>query len=149
MVKDIYYGNILSRIIAYVVLFVLLFIISLMILQGVVQTFPDIRNIQKEYDFIISLLFVSAPGIIILYIEYKVQKFRRKNGLSVLKNIAKDVQQVETNERIVREHKAFKKLGIDNSTKDSDELEKWFNLKKEGAISEEEFAQKKKEILSK
>ena len=97
-------------------------------------------------DIISTLVIFGVPFLIPYLMEKSIRKFRRKNGLSIYKNITEDLKQLEVDKRVAMEKKAYAKHGV-NQGVDKNDIGYWFNLKKQGAITEEEFLKKKKELL--
>ncbi|MDO8453019.1 MAG: SHOCT domain-containing protein [Sulfurimonas sp.] len=93
--------------------------------------------------WIFVLLLLSSP---IIFWERSIRNWRRKNNLSVYGNIEEALIQMDVNQKVAREHQAFKDVGIIKNEKEKD-LNYYFELKEKGAISAEEYEAKKKELL--
>jgi hypothetical protein len=82
----------------------------------------------------LSIMFLLPASPFILW-EYSIRNWRKKNGLSIYKNIETELEMM-----------AYKNNGIVNSEQEKD-LKYWFGLKEMGAISAEEYENKKRELL--
>lgn len=137
-ISDIKNGGIFPRFFVYILcyLFLYIFIVATMP-RGFANNFTDLPPLVNNW----ILLFL--PLIPFIFIESRVRKFRRANGLSIWKNITEDLKQLEVDKRISMEQNATDK--INGSEKDS--IEYYFNLKEKGAISEDEYKTKKSKLL--
>ena len=61
-----------------------------------------------------SVIF-GVPFLILYLKEKSIRKFRRKNGLSIYKNITEDLKQLEVDKRVAMEKKAYAKHGINQT----------------------------------
>ena len=99
-------------------------------------------------DTIISYSVVFGVPFLILYLKEKsIRKWRMKNGFSIYKNIEEEMKQAEVDKRVAMEKKAYAKHGV-NQGVDKNDIGYWFNLKEQGAITEDEFLAKKRELLN-
>ena len=107
-----------------------------------------IPETEATSALVILIIFLLPPVLPFLFIERSVRKFRRKNGLSVYKNIEGELAQMEVNERVAKEHKAYVNNGLVKEVAvDKSDVGYWFGLLEKGAITKEEFEAKKKELL--
>lgn len=92
-------------------------------------------------------LIFFIPAIPLIFWERGIRKFRRANGLSIYKNIKAELEQMEINERVAKEHKAFVANGIVKESVDKKDIDYWFGLLQKGAITQEEYEVKKRELI--
>ena len=137
-------GSFGVRLFAYILMsiFILLILITLF---GISNGFHLFSNEIINGIFLYLLLF-GLPFLIPYLMEYSTRKWRKKNGFSIYKNIKEEMKQAEVDKRVAMEKKAYAKHGI-NQTVDKSDIGYWFNLKEQGAITEDEFLAKKKELL--
>ena len=137
-------GSFGVRLFFYIIFYIILFFMLLFAISMPQNPiFSD--NIMINTIISYSVIF-GVPFLIPYLMEKSIRKFRRKNGLSIYKNITEDLKQLEVDKRVAMEKKAYAKHGI-NQGVDKSDIGYWFNLKKQGAITEEEFLAKKKELL--
>lgn len=81
--------------------------------------------------------------------ERSIRKFRRANGFSVYGNIREELEQREIDEQVRKEHKAFVANGLvkGGESVDKSDIGYWFGLLKDGAITQEEYEVKKRELM--
>lgn len=124
------------RIIAYIFgfLFFYLIIVGALIMNP--QNQPPFSSGSALIDGSLLILTVASPFI---FTEYRIRKNRRKLGLSIYKNVTGDLLYME----------AQKNSGLENKSYDSNkhDLNYWYELKEKGAITQEEYESKKRELL--
>lgn len=98
---------------------------------------------------IIGLMFtLLPPAIPFILWERSVRKFRRKHGLSIWKNITAELEQMEVDQRVAKEHKAFVNNGlVKEAVVDKSDIGYWHGLFEKGAITKEQFEAKRAELL--
>ena len=96
---------------------------------------------------LVGLATIFLPVIPLVFWERGIRRFRRANGLSIYKNIKAELEQMELNERVAKEHKAFVANGIVKESVDKKDIDYWFGLLQKGAITQEEYEVKKRELL--
>lgn len=130
-----------GRLAAYFIIFIL---INLFLLFGLLISDSNAAFIHLEpylsnndSNTIVSMILSALPCILW---ELRIRHFRKKHGLSIYKNIYEDLQQMKVNEEIARKQKAFAKV-------QQNDISYWYDLLQKGAISQEEYDAKKKELL--
>lgn len=110
--------------------------IFLAIFVGVIRFF----NTQKlglvitgnyELDNLILFLALFVPG---LWYEWRVRNYRKKNNVSIYDNVAKEIYE--------------KYYSNSNNFDKKHDLNYWYDLKEKGAITPEEYENKKREFLN-
>lgn len=81
--------------------------------------------------FLDRVVFFSALASPLIFVEWRIRVNRKKLGLSLYKNISDDLLHLELNKTL----------------SDKKDLNYWFELKEKGAISDDEYQVKKKELL--
>lgn len=81
--------------------------------------------------FLDRVIFFSALASPLIFVEWRIRVNRKKLGLSLYKNISDDLLHLELNKTL----------------SDKKDLNYWFELKEKGAISDDEYQVKKKELL--
>ncbi|GGD43435.1 hypothetical protein GCM10012288_17180 [Malaciobacter pacificus] len=81
--------------------------------------------------FLDRVIFFSALASPLIFVEWRIRVNRKKLGLSLYKNISDDLLHLELNK----------------TSSDKKDLNYWFELKEKGAISDDEYQVKKKELL--
>ena len=105
-----------------------------------------ITNVEIiNFIFVVFCMFLLPLFPFILW-ERSVRKFRRENNLSIYKNIEKELEQFEFDSIAKKEHQAKKNIGV-SSDINKEDIEYWYGLLKDGAITEEEYTNKKKELI--
>lgn len=128
-------GGFKLRLFVYVFFFVPFYILNLLITISL-EDFKGFTGVD-EIDFVLLILLSAAPFILI---EWRTRSWRRKNGFSLYKNIEEELKQRATDERVAREAKALEKVTVRD-------ISYYFDLYEKGAITEEEYNNKKKELL--
>lgn len=95
---------------------------------------------------IFALFFLLPPAIPFILWEKSIRKFRRKNGLSVYGNIKEELEQMKFNEEYAKEAKAREAFETSKSS-DKMNINYWFDLLQKGAITQDEYEAKKRELL--
>lgn len=139
--------GIFGRFMFYIFLYVLVWLIMVFILSDNQESlFSNNETVNNTISF--ALLF-GVPTIIPFFIEKSIRAFRKEKGISIYKPIKlKDLEQMEVDERVAMEKKAYEKAGVHQSV-DKNDIGYWFDLKEKGAINEDEFLEKKEELLKK
>jgi len=120
-------GGITARIFSYILIFGFLFIIvSIALLVDPKSSSPITGNNTIDSSIILFLIFCP-----IIFLEYRVRKFRKKHNFSIYKNISSELALLDSN--------------INNTP--NNDLNYWYELKEKGAISSEEYESKKQELL--
>ena len=139
--KGVQAGGVIMRLFGYMTFYVpiaivLFFIAAIGGAKDIVRLFgiPDT-------DLAISLVLFGGLAVPFILWEVVILRYRKKNGLSLWKNIEEDLLQMAVNERVGREQKAYAKI-------DKSNIGYWHELKEKGAITETEYAAKKKELLT-
>ena len=91
---------------------------------------------MKLFGVLITLL----PFAVVIYLEYDTIRLRKKYGLSLWKGVYWQMKD------IIDEELGNVPMKDGSIDKDKD-LNYWFELKEKGAISEEEYEAKKKELF--
>ena len=95
--------------------------------------------------FAVRVLFVfGIPAIPFIFWEYQIRQFRKENGLPIYKNIEEDLIQMEIDQQVAREQKAYKKV---TESTDKNDINYWYDLFQKGAITKDEYEAKKRELL--
>lgn len=68
--------------------------------------------------------------------------------MSIYKNVREKLEQMEINERVAKEHKAFVANGITGADSGKKDLDYWFGLLQKGAITQDEYNVKKSELMA-
>jgi len=128
-------GSFFGRLFAYATVYIPMLFILMIIL-------PDDLSFtgNLQIDTLIYLSMTLTPFIIW---ELRVRKFRRSHGFKIYGSIYEELEQLRVDIGVGREQKAMGKVGKNVS----EELERLFALKEKGALSEEEYLQKKSELL--
>ena len=79
-------------------------------------------------------------NFIITYFNPYTNATSRKLGVSIYKDITEELKQLQVDEEVARDVKAREKFEVKD-------LDYWFDLKQKGAITEQEYEAKKKELL--
>ena len=142
--KGINTGSFGVRLFAYILMsiFILLILITLF---GISNGFHLFSN-DTLNGIVLYLLLFGLPILIPYLKELSIRHWRKKNGFSIYKDIKEEMKQAEVDKRVAMEKKAYAKHGV-NQGVDKNDIGYWFNLKEQGAITEEEFLKKKKELL--
>jgi len=128
-------GSFLGRLFAYATVYIpMLFILAIILPKGLEFT----GNLQIDV-----LIYISMTLTPFIFWELRVRKFRRAHGFSIYGSIYEELEQLKVDVSVGREEKAKGKVGKNVS----EELKKLFALKEKGALSEEEYLQKKSELL--
>ncbi|MDO9266955.1 MAG: SHOCT domain-containing protein [Sulfurimonas sp.] len=97
---------------------------------------------------IVFAIFLLPTAIPFILWERSVRKFRRKHGLSIWKNITAELEQMEVDQRVAKEHKAFVNNGlVKEAVVDKGDIGYWHGLFEKGAITKEQFEAKRAELL--
>ncbi|WP_170175807.1 SHOCT domain-containing protein [Sulfurimonas crateris] len=95
----------------------------------------------------LAIIAISAPVILPFVLwERSIRKFRRKNGLSIYKNVREELEQIEFNKEYAKEAKAREAFETSKSS-DKMNINYWFELLQKGAITQDEYEAKKRELL--
>ena len=103
------------------------------------------HKLYKEESVLLSIFegaILLLPALPFVFIDWMIRVGRRKQGLSVWKNISEELAQREVDIKVAREQKAYTKLNDEKK-----DIRYYHDLLKDGVISEEEFEVKKKELL--
>lgn len=139
------YGGITRRIIFYFFVYYLPLFIFVWILTAAMSTsaywvelFKPIKDLLLLWSvplpFVAITIISFLPLSIIFFVEKSIRKKRKKLGLSIYKNIEKDMFYFDTNKNTF------------NNAPNND-LNYWYELKEKGAITSEEYESKKQELL--
>ena len=141
-------GGLGARLFGYAMYYIPLVFIAIIIAALYEETHRFIPTGIKTIDTILFLMLVSTISIFpFIFWERSIRKFRRKHGLSVYGNIREELEQMEIDERVKKEHKAFVNNGLVKDGVDKNDVGYWFGLLEIGAISKEEYEAKKAELL--
>ena len=136
-------GSFGVRLFAYIFFYIiLLFAWSFVIFNLNLSVEDTIFNITIGY-----LSWLLPPAFVLYLKELSIRSWRKKNGFSIYKDIKEEMKQAEVDKRVAMEKKAYAKHGV-NQGVDKSDIGYWFNLKEQGAITEDEFLAKKKELLN-
>ena len=105
-----------------------------------VVTIVIVGNAEKMLTLTLSYILISLPLLIPILLEWRTRATRRKLGVSIYKDITEELKQLQVDEEVARDVKAREKFEVKD-------LDYWFDLKQKGAISEQEYEAKKKELL--
>ena len=138
-------GNVIQRYFLYIfVIVTIVFLLWLIALSGELNSVFHALEIHDKWNRL-YVLFLPPMLIIILW-ERCILNYRRKLGVSLYADITEELQQLNVNERVAREKKAFEINGV-NQGVDKNDIGYWHGLLKSGAITEEEYEVKKKELM--
>ena len=133
------------RLFMYVFWYIIFFIIVLFAIATPQEpVFSDNATIN---DIVSTIVLFGVPFLIPFLKELSIRHWRKKNGFSIYKDIKEEIKQAEVDKRVAMEKKAYAKHGV-NQGVDKSDIGYWFNLKEQGAITEDEFLAKKKELLN-
>ena len=139
-------GGFIARLFAYAFFFIPLYLVGvwLMLMSDAEWTKSGLTGVMIIDSSIVIMIFASP---FILW-ERSVRKFRRKHGLSIWKNIAAELEQMEVDQRVAKEHKAFVNNGlVKEAVVDKGDIGYWHGLFEKGAITKEQFEAKRAELL--
>jgi len=105
-----------------------------------VVTIVIVGNAEKMLTLTLSYILISLPLLIPILLEWRTRVTRRKLGVSIYKDITEELKQLQVDEEVARDVKAREKFEVKD-------LDYWFDLKQKGAITEQEYEAKKKELL--
>lgn len=144
--KGIKVGGIITRIFAYLVFYVPVTIILAAIIDLKLPMGMNSDNITVFIQFYGYFILMLTPYILW---ELSVQLWRKKQGFSLWKNIEEEIKQKAVDDRISREKIAYEKnrLSQAGDVVDKTDIGYWHELLQKGAITEDEYAAKKKELL--
>lgn len=127
--NGLFAANFFIRLVAYIFgfLFFYLIIVGALIMNP--QNQPPFSSGSALIDGSLLILTVASPFI---FTEYRIRKNRRKLGLPIYKNVMGDLLYMEAQK---------------NADFEKHDLNYWFNLKEKGAITQEEYENKKRELL--
>ncbi|MCK9455195.1 hypothetical protein [Sulfurimonas sp.] len=140
-------GGLMARMFGYMAFYTLLVFIVIMLVYITSENVP----VGEEDSFIIILantLIWGGSTLPFVFWERSIRKFRRKHGLSIYKNVREELEQMEINERVAKEHKAFVANGIARADGEKKDLDYWFGLLQKGAITQDEYNVKKSELMA-
>ena len=117
-------------------IFVFFIWLPIQVVVAVILTTQDlgIDSIEMRYFYLI------LPLLIPILLEWRTRATRRKLGVSIYKDITEELKQLQVDEEVARDVKAREKFEVKD-------LDYWFDLKQKGAITEQEYEAKKKELL--
>ena len=130
------------RLFAYIFFYIILLIIWSFVVLNL-----NISGEETTTRIILGNVILFLPPAFVLYLkELSIRHWRKKNGFSIYKDIKEEMKQAEVDKRVAMEKKAYAKHGV-NQGVDKSDIGYWFNLKEQGAITEDEFLAKKRELL--
>jgi len=91
------------------------------------------------FDGAIGFSFLLVPFAVVIYLEYDTIRLRKKYGLSLWKGVYWQMKDIIDEE--------LGNVPVKGSIDKDKDLNYWFELKEKGAISEEEYEAKKKELF--
>lgn len=121
-------GSFRERIVAYIFLSVplLFFLIApLSLLISSYIHFEILKLNSYNIDSITLICIIVPLLLVILFLEFRTRNFRRKNGLPIYKNIEEDLIQMEIEQQIAREQKAYNKV---TGSTDKNDINYWYDL---------------------
>ncbi|OHD99640.1 MAG: hypothetical protein A3J26_07950 [Sulfurimonas sp. RIFCSPLOWO2_02_FULL_36_28] len=136
----------MARLAIYAFFFIPLYLVGvwLMLMSDAEWTKSGLTGVMIIDSSIFIMIFAS-PFILG---ERSVRKFRRKHGLSIWKNISAELEQMEVDQRVAKEHKAFVNNGlVKEAVVDKGDIGYWHGLFEKGAITKEQFEAKRAELL--
>jgi len=134
-------SNIVARYILYIFLF---FLVGLVVLGGLsVAGDGNSYNNSDTYRITTTLLANAIAFFIPFFLERKVIKFRKKYGFSIYKGIHKEVARLR--EQLLKDRNTI--VVKQEGGVDKDDLGYWHSLLEKGAITQEEYEKKKRELL--
>lgn len=116
----------------YIFLGFLFFVIFLLIIL------PGQAAAENDMRFITHIL-ILLPFAVVIYLEYDTIRLRKKYGLSLWKGVYWQMKDIIDEE--------LGNVPVKGSIDKDKDLNYWFELKEKGAISEEEYEAKKKELF--
>ena len=122
-------ANVVFRIVGYGII---IMIIGIMF-------YAPINYLDNHNHNIILFFMDKIPFLIVGYLEYDTIRLRKKYGLSLWKGVYWQMKDIIDEE--------LGNVPVKDSFDDSKDLNYWFDLKEKGAISEEEYEAKKKELF--
>ena len=130
-------GGIFMRLFIYFFMYAFITFICFLLLDrkstAIIYHFSLFDNRTIGYFFLI--LIASLPALLLLSLkEWSIIRFRIKNKLPIYQNISLKLLQIETNK-------------IVEVNTDKSDLNYWYELKEKGAITQDEYELKKKELL--
>lgn len=130
-------GGIFMRLFIYFFMYAFITFICFLLLDrkstSIIYHFSLFDNRTIGYFFLI--LIASLPALLLLSLkEWSIRRFRIKNKLPIYQNISLKLLQIETHKMV--------EVNTDKS-----DLNYWYELKEKGAITQDEYELKKKELL--
>jgi len=102
-------------------------------------------NVHNNF---IAFFALFSPFAFVGFIESSILKFRKKFGFSKWGRIVDEYHLRVIQDRAIMEAMAVNRRNRNVKTSQTEKgLDYWFDLKQKGAISEEEYEKKKKELL--
>jgi len=144
--KSLLATGFIGRIMAYLFVFFFLFILIVVLSLSLGSNDAFSQNTFINSIILLLLFFIIPSVLFFLFEKFNIQKTRKKLGLSLYKNVQKELLDIATEVRVAREKKAFEINGV-NQGVDKNDIGYWHGLLKSGAITEEEYEAKKKELL--
>lgn len=134
-----------ARMVFYFFGFSFFYIIGIFALLANPKTKVPFSSGSMIIDSSLFILFVASPFI---FTEYRIRKNRRKLGLPIYKNISLELLQMEVNKNTQMEYEANQHIKSIYGFEEKKDLNYWFELKEKGAITQEEYENKKQAFLN-
>jgi len=144
MKNNLLTGNFGVRLFMYVFFYIILLIVLFFAIST--PNHPIFSDDFLVNDIILNSVIFGVPFLLLYLKELSIRHWRKKNGFSIYKDIKEEMKQAEVDKRVAMEKKAYAKHGV-NQTVDKNDIGYWFGLKEQGAIAEDEFLAKKRELL--
>lgn len=139
-------GGFKTRLFGYFIFYILLIILTSLFLIISGATSPSAGNISIFFGILLIFLVYILPAFPFILWEKSIRKFRRKNGLSVYGDIKEELEQIKFNKEYAKEAKAREAFETSKSS-DRMNINYWFELLQKGAITQDEYEAKKRELL--
>ena len=125
---------------------------SYLLMYSIIQVFwfwiITSSKIEIVETSILAYPILLLPILIPTLIERRIQKDRKMMGLPLYSNVFNEVEQLNADYEVKLEETAKKNYNKDNNNNiDKSDLSYWFDLKEKGAISDDEYEIKKKELM--
>lgn len=144
-------GGIFIRLFIYSFIYIFITFICFLLLDrkstSIIYHFSLFDNRTIGYFFLI--LIASLPALLLLSLkEWSIRRFRRKNNLPIYQNIGLKLATIEAKRNAEMEYEANQHIKSIYGFEEKKDLNYWFELKEKGAITQEEYENKKQAFLN-
>ncbi|GGD49385.1 hypothetical protein GCM10012288_24340 [Malaciobacter pacificus] len=138
----LFIANFFIRSLVYLFTFGFFFIVAIIALTIDPKSNPPFTG-NGDIDGIIIICIIIAP---LLLLEWRIRANRRKLDLPIYKDISEELLQLEVIKKAELKNNAS--VNFKNNITIKKDINYYFELKEKGAITQEEYEEKKKELLN-